>query len=218
MSKFSQRYLRINELKVQIISSKLEPINYATSYLEESVKCFHERLPISCIVVSSALVERTLFWQKIIQNPPKAGTGMRSPNLGHLFKEFMDWGLLHNSLLDGDERLNLKLVKERKAKECDPKKAEKWDTKIGNIFSKARYVETRNLFAHGKELLVAMPLGHLLPADTYALSEYGINSEEWWKPTFETIAYVHLSKTLCFMKSFTGFMIPKKITETKKKL
>ena len=209
MRKFDERCSRINDFNTQIVLSKLKRINYATLYLKEAVQCFQERLLISCIVVSSALVERTLFWQKIILKPLRAGRGMRSPNLGSLFKEFADWDVLHNSLLDGDERLNLKLVKERKAEEYDIKKIEKWDAKIGNIFSKARYVETRNLFAHGKELLVAMPLGHLLPADTYAQSEYDIDSEEWWNPTFETVAYVHLSKTLGFMKAFTDLLIQK---------
>ena len=194
MSKFSERCSRINDLNAQIISSKLKPINYATSYLEEAVKCFHERLPISCIVVSSALVERTLFWQKIIEHPPKT---LREGNLGRLFREFVDWDILLNSLLDTDERLDLKLKKEKGVTEY----------KIKKTISKVRYVETRNTFAHGKELLLPMPLTQLLPANSYASSEYGINSKEWWNPTFTTIAYVHLSKTLRFMKAFTDLLI-----------
>lgn len=203
MSEFSKRRSRINDLNTKIALSKLEPINYAILYLEEAIKCFQERLPISCIVVSSALVERTLFLQKIKKTPLQRGKTFRKPNLGGLFNAFMDWDILHTSLLDADERLNLKLMKERRAKECDLKTVEKWDKKIRNIFFKAHYVEARNMFAHGKDLLVPHPtLAFLLPADTFALSEYGINSKEWSKPTFETISYVHLSKTLRFMKAF----------------
>lgn len=87
---------------------------------------------------------------------------MRFPMLGGLFKEFMNWSILRDSLLDTDERPDLKLMEERKAKERDTEKVEKWGEKIGNIFFKAHYVKTRNLFAHGKELLIPMPLTHLL--------------------------------------------------------
>ena len=207
MPKFEERCSRIKNLNAQISSSKLERINYATSYLEESVKSFQNRLWISCIVVSSALVERTLFWQKMKLEPLRGGQTIRyGANLGKLFKRLADWDILLNSLLDTDEQKDLNGMKERRAKESDTKKIQKWDGRIGRIFSKARYVETRNLFAHGKELLLLMPLTQLLPADAYAQSEYGISSEEWWHPTFETIAYVHLSKTLRFMKALTGLL------------
>ena len=221
MSKFSERCSRINDLNAQIISSKLKPINYATSYLEEAVKCFHERLPISCIVVSSALVERTLFWQFIRQHTPKAGDTMTkiklsnrkgklkkyTPNLGFLFSKFADWDILFNSLLDWDEQTNIKGIREKKAKVCEPEKIQKLETHLRDAFYKAKYVETRNLFAHGKELLLPMPLTQLLPANSYASSEYGIHSKEWWNPTFTTIAYVHLSKTLRFMKAFADLLM-----------
>jgi hypothetical protein len=205
MLRFDERCSKINDLNAQIKSSKLERINYATSYLEESVKCFHNRLWISCVVVSSALVERTLFWQRINfwremkLKPPKAGSTMRFPNLGGLFKDFRDWDIFLNSLLDIDERLDLKLKKEKGVTK----------RRIERAISKARYVETRNLFAHGKGLLLPMPLTQLLPADAYARSEYGIGSEEWWNPTFQTIAYVHLSKTLRFVKAFTALLLEK---------
>jgi len=200
MSKSDERCSRINDLNAQIISPGLTQINYGTSYLNEAVQCFHKCLPISCIVVSSALVERTLFWHKIIQTHPKAGETIRyGANLGELFKEFVDWDILLNSLLDTDERLDIKLKKERGLAQY----------KIKKTISNVRYVEIRNLFAHGKELLLPMPLTHLLPADSYASAEYGIDSEEWWNPTLETIAYVHLSKTLSFVKTFTDSIIPK---------
>lgn len=223
MSKFDERCSRINDLNAQIEPLRLEPIRYATSYLEEAVKCFHERLPISCIVVSSALVERTLFWQFIKQHTPKAGDTMTkiklpnrkgklkkcTPNLGFLFWKSADWDILFNSLLDRDEQTNIKGIREEKAKVCEPEKTQKLERHLRDAFYNAKYVETRNLFAHGKELLLPMPLTQLLPADTYASSEYGIDSKEWFKPTFETVAYVHLSKTLRFMKDFTDLLIIK---------
>jgi len=206
MPQFSERCSKIEDLKAQVNQLGLTRIHLHKEYFEQAIKCFHKHLPIPCIVVSSALVERTLFWWKINLKPLRAGKTFRyGANLGKLFKEFADWDILQNSLLDADERLNLKLMKERKTEESDTKKIQKWDRKIENISFKAHYVETRNLFAHGKELLLPMPLTQLLPADAYAQSEYGISSEEWWSPTVTTIAYVHLSKTLRFMKAFTDY-------------
>lgn len=62
-----------------------------------------------------------------------------------------------------------------------------------------------------------MSLTHLLPPDVYALSDYGIDSEEWNNPTFETVAYVHLSKTLRFAKAFADFIIETEKAEMKNK-
>ena len=175
----------------------MKSINYTTQYLEEAVKCFNNCLQISCIVVSSALVERTLFWRKITLKSPERKSTMQFPQLRGLFKEFVDWNILLNSLLDTDERLDLRLKKEKMVAE----------NKIRSTISKVRYVETRNMFAHGKELLLSIPLTQLLPAKSYASLEYGINSREWWNPNFTTIAYVHLSKTLHFMKDFIDLLI-----------
>jgi len=126
------------------------------------------------------------------------GVKVKELTLGRLFMEFADWDVLQKTLLDTEEQLDLKLKKERGLTE---NKIEKW-------ISKVRYVETRNLFAHGKDLLFSpMPLTQLLPSDSYADSEYGIRSEEWWNPNTATIAYVHLSKTLSFIKAFTDFLV-----------
>ena len=221
MSKFLERCSKIDLLKTEIkpLSSTLLP-RLHVQYLNEAVECFHKKLPISCIVVSSALVERTLFWQFIRQHPPKAGDTMTKirllngkgklreckPNLGFLFLKFADWGILFNSLLDKGEQESVKINRERKAKECEPEKMKKLDKRFEDAFRKARYVETRNLFAHGKELLLPIPVTQLLPPNNYALSEYGIDSDEWFNPTLETIACVHLSKTLRFIKAFSDFL------------
>ncbi|MGD9131964.1 MAG: hypothetical protein PVH73_10400 [Candidatus Bathyarchaeota archaeon] len=195
MVNFPDRYSRINALNTKIDSTRLTQINYGSSFLDEAVQCFLRGLPMSCIVVSSALIERTLCWQKMRETPK--GVRIKGLNLGKLFKEFVDWDILQETLLDTDEQLDLKLKKER---DVPKNKIQKWASKL-------RYVETRNLFAHGKDLLFSpMPLTQLLPADSYANSEYGIESEEWWNPNTTTIAYVHLSKTLRFMKAFTDFL------------
>jgi hypothetical protein len=222
MSKFLERCSIIDCLKAEIKPLNSTSLrNLHAQYLNEAVECFQKSLPISCIVVSSALIERTLFWQFIRQNPPQAGDTMTrikllngegklkkcSPNLGFLLLKFADWGLLFNSLLDKIEQESVKIIRERKAKECTPEKMKKLDERFKSAFLKATYVETRNLFAHGKELLLPIPLTQLLPANSHASSEYGIDSDEWWNPTLETIAYVHLSKTLRFIKAFTDFLI-----------
>ena len=192
MLKFSDRCSRINALNTKIDSSRLIKIHYGSSFLDEAVQCFLRELPMSCIVVSSALVERTLCWKKMLETPE--GAKFKGLTLGKLFQEFIEWDILQDTLLDTDEQLDLKMKKERDVTE----------NKIKIWISKVRYVETRNLFAHGKDLLFSpMPLTQLLPADSYALSEYGIESKEWWNPNTATIAYVHLYKTLCFVKAFT---------------
>ena len=206
MSKFSERCSIIDDLKAQVNQLGLTRVHLHKDYFDEAVKCFHKCLPISCIVVSSALVERTLFWQYRKQNPPKAGDTMRKPNLGVLFKEFVKWDVLRNSLLDTDEQEDIRLIEESKKKDCGIPKAI-FNNFIKYKISRVRYIETRNLFAHGKELLLPVhtfhSLSHLLPAQPYASLEYGINSRERNKPTVETVAYVHLSKTLHFIKAFT---------------
>jgi hypothetical protein len=121
-------------------------------------------------------------------------------------------GKLLNSLLDKIEQENVKIIREKKAKECTPE----LDKRFRSAFREAKYVETRNLFAHGKELLLPMPLTQLLPANTHASSEYDIDFDEWWNPTLETITYVHLSKTLRFIKAFTDFLIKTKKREQRK--
>jgi hypothetical protein len=192
MSNFSDRCSRIIDLDKKIKTSRLEQINYGSSFLSEAVQCYLQELPMSCIVVSSALVERTLCWQKMLETP--RGVKVKKLTLGNLFIQFMDWDVLQKTLLDTEEQLELKLKKERGRTENEIKE---W-------MSNVRYVETRNLFAHGKDLLFSpMPLTQLLPADSYADSKYGIRSEEWWNPNIATIAYVHLSKTLSFIKVFT---------------
>jgi hypothetical protein len=198
MSGFLERYSKIDCLKAEIkpLNLSLYPFreNLHIQYLNEAVECFHKNLSISCIVVSSALVERTLFWRKI-QIPSKAPKTLREGSLTTLFREFMDWDILLNSLLDEDERLNLRFVRGKQVQEKE----------ITKTISEFRYIRIRNIFAHGSELLFPYSsFAHLIPPNTLALSEYEIDSKEWMNPPLITIAYTHLLKTLRFIKAFTN--------------
>src|SRR5208337_3798643 len=183
MSKFLERCSRIDCLKAEIkpLNLSLYPFreNRHIQYLNEAVECFHKDLPISCIVVSSALVERTLFWRKI-QIPSIAPKTLSEGSLAKLFREFIDWDILLNSLLDEDERRNFRFVREKQPHEKE----------IRKTISEFRYIQIRNIFAHGSGLLFPWSsLAHLIPPTTLALSEYGIDSKEWMHPPLMTIAY-----------------------------
>ena len=102
----------------------------------------------------------------ISRQPPKAGETMRHPILAGLFINLIDWNILRDNLLFGIERLSLELMKQRGISEDTVKRY------IRNL----RFIETRNLFAHGKEILLPIRLSHLLPDSEDSLSSYGI---EW---------------------------------------
>ena len=121
---------------------------------------------------------------------------MRRPTLGGLFINLIEWNILRDNLLFGIERLELELMKERGRSENTIKK------NIRNL----RFIETRNLFAHGKELLLPIQLSHLLPDVEDSLSSYGIDWDEFVNPSIETISFVHLNKTLRFMKAYSEYM------------
>lgn len=196
MSTINERISKINTLYSKIDVTELTRMRLSSTYLDEAVKCFTQNLTISCIVVSSALIERTLFFEKIKRQPQKAGETMRTPTLGGLFKLFIEWDLLHENLLFKIERLNLGLMNER----CRSKQT------IDKEISRSRFIKTRNLFAHGKELLIPIPLSHLLPDNREALSSYGIEMDELFNPRIETIAYVHLIRTLRFMRAYSDYL------------
>jgi len=69
--------------------------------------------------------------------------------------------------------------------------------------SGVKFVETRNLFSHGKELLLPIRLSHLLPHNGESLSKYSIDFTEWTNPSIETVAFIHLTKTLEFIKAYS---------------
>jgi len=196
MSAFNERISILNTLYSKIYVSELTRMRLSSRYLDEAVKCFSQNLNISCIVVSSALIERTLFFEKIRRQPQKAGETMRTPTLGGLFKFFIEWDLLRENLLYRIERLNLELMNERgRSKQT-----------IDKEICGSRFIKTRNLFAHGKELLIPIPLSHLLPDNEEALSSYGIEWDEFFNPSIDTIAYVHLIRTLRFMRAYSDFL------------
>ena len=118
---------------------------------------------------------------------------MKHPTLGGLFIHFQEWGVLLENLLDYEERLDIQLGIERgrTQKETDKR------------ISRVKFVETRNIFSHGKELLLPINLPHLLPDIGESLSKYFIDSTEGINPDIETVAYVHLTKTLEFIKAYS---------------
>ncbi len=183
--------------RIEYLKSKIEKeilLDRHTQHITEAVKCFHADMPIACIVVSSALTERTLWWQNAKRNPTeKARIKIKKKTLGWLFGKLWDFDILQKTLLDKDELCNLKLKQERKRSVDN----------IKRMMLNAKYVQTRNIFAHGKRTLFPIGLTDLLQANTFALSEYGIDPNEWDNPPLTTITYVHLSKTLCFIKAIS---------------
>lgn len=207
MSNFSERYARIKRLDAQIVPLRVRQFKWDTLYRNEAVQCFQQHFPISCIVVSSALVETCLCWERFRRNSNDKETSNVNDrwdrNLSDLLKEFIDSNIPIEKLLDTDENLK-NFRNDRK--------------KIANI----RYVLTTKMFAHGRILfpITRLPpliplnrhkfdrgdlyypstyLSILLPINEKELIAYGVDGNE---PTLETVAYVHLFKTLRFMKTF----------------
>lgn len=195
---------KIDCLKNQIKPLRLTPFNWHVQYLDETVKCFHSNLSISCIVVSSALVETCLCLEHFRQNP-KETIGLeefRGDSLNKLFDFFLDTDMPLEFLMDSDEDI----VALKKMKKKERKKR----------ISEIKYVKTRNVFAHGDLFYQVINLQTLLPYGKKELQEYGI---EEWKLSgtlgLRTVAYVHLSKTLRFMKAFTDWIIQKEEQESR---
>lgn len=201
MSKFDEQCSRINDLNAQIKQLRLTPFSYNIKYRNEAIKCFCEHLPISCIVVSSTLVEACLKWERFRRKPLKERKVIkldefgRGYTLGALFSKFIDSDVPLEKLLDADE--DIELLRRMKEKERG--------AKIGKL----RYVMIRNKYAHG-DLFYQVPLPcSLISGHEQDWGEYGIDYNEWVEATFETVAYVHLFKTLRFMKAFANLLIQK---------
>lgn len=195
MSKFEERFSRINELNAQIKPLRLTPYNYDIKYRKEAIKCLYEHLPISCIVVSSALVEACLKWEHFRRKPEEERKVIRleefrQDTLGCLFKEFEDSDVPLGELLDTGDIEDLR----------------NGEKKINQV----KYILTRNKFAHGDVFYqIVAPCG-LISGYEQDWEDYGIDDyNEWLEATLETVAYVHLLKTLRFMKAFTDLMVKK---------
>lgn len=198
-SDFFEWNKKIKCLKAQVKPLRLTPFNWHSQYLDEAVECFLQGLSISCIVVSSTLVEVSLCWeefrQKFILNSAKIVSDREFDrvSLKTLFNFFLDKSVPLELLMDSDEDITAL----RKMNESDRKK------QISNI----RYVKTRNKFAHGDLFYQVINLQPLLPSNKKELQEYNIKD---WQLSgnlgLRTVAYVHLSKTLRFMNAFTDWM------------
>lgn len=194
-----ERKKKIDLLKSKVKPLRLTPFDWDTTYRDEAVKCFEKNLPISCIVVSSALVETCLAWEYFSNYPKEKIAKIMSQkfdrsSLAKLFGKYLNSNIPLKLLMDSDEDIeDLRKLKQNER---------------GNKISCLRYIRTRNKFAHGdlfyKEECWRFAHRDLLPKNKQELLDYGIDNAERENPTLKTIAYVHLSKTLKFMEAFTN--------------
>ena len=202
MQKFDERCSRLTDLNKEIKPLRLTPFNYDILYRNEAVKCFHQHLPISCVVVSSALVETCLCWEFFRRKPKKERKTIeldefRFVTLNSLFDEYIGTEIPLESLMDADEPQFMTIEDLKKKSKKERKKA------LGKI----RYIATRNKFTHGDLLYPLTHLSALIPYNEQELKDYYIDKKDWWNPTLEDVAFVHLSKTLRFMKAFTDLLV-----------
>ena len=199
MSKFVDRCSKIEYLKAEIKPLRLTLFNLHVPYLNESVESFRKNLPISCILVSSALVETCLCWEHWRRKPEENRKNIkidefRGDTLGFLFGKSVDSDIPLDKLLDFDEREELE---KRQNKEKQ------------KYIKSVRYVFTRNKFAHA-DLVHNISLCTLISGYEQDWLDYGIdNFDEWLNASLETVAYVQLLKTLRFMKAFTDSLLEK---------
>ena len=198
MANFFEWDKKIDYLRKQIKSTGLTPFNFHESYLDEAVKCFHNYMPISCIIVSSASVEACLSWEqwrrrkkKVIPLETFSGFSLNS-----LINELLNTDIPFESLIDSDEDLE----EIRKI----PKEDEKRKEMIANI----KYVKARNKLTHGDLFYQEILLQTLLPTSINELLDFGIKAEyqQHGSQGLRALAFVHLSKTLNFMKAFTEWV------------
>jgi len=200
-----KRKKKIDALNSQVKPLRLTPLNWDMKYRDEAVRCFSRSLPISCIAVSSALVETCLSREYFSHYPEEKVAKIMSQkfdksSLTKLFEKYLCSNIPLESLMDSDE--NIEDLRRSKGKD-----------RSGKI-SSLRYIKTRNKFAHGdlfykEEKWYRFAHRDLLPKKRQELSDYDIDDEEKENPTLETVAYVHLSKTLNFMIAFADLQSAK---------
>lgn len=205
MSKFLERCSEIERLKAEIRPLHLALFDLHIPYLTEAAECFNKKLPISCIIVSSTLVEICLCWEHWRRKPEDHRKNIpndefKRDTLGPLFCEFSDSDIPLGKLLDFDEKEELGKLENREKR---------------SYIKSVRYILTRNKFAHG-DLVHNITLCTLVSGHEKDWLDYGIdNSEEWMNASLETVAYIQLLKTLRFIKAFTDFLI--EVEKTKRK-
>jgi len=212
MSNFSERCARVKRLDGQITPLKLEGFKWDALYRSEAIQCFQQHFRISCIVISSALIETCLSWELFRKDSKKkeknAVNELKWDNLSCLFKEFVDSTVPLEKLLDSDENIQ--------------------DFRNdANTIPNIKYILTANIFACGGITNPISRISPLIPVDghkfdqgdlfypsTYLTSLLPFKNEELiaygidiYEPILETVAFVHLFKTLRFMKAFTDLVI-----------
>jgi hypothetical protein len=212
MSNFSERCTRIKGLEGQIMPLKLDGLRWDALYRSEAIRCFQQHFPISCIVISSALVETCLAWELFRKDSnekeKKVGNELKWGNLSSLFKKLVDSNLPLEKLLDSDENTqdfrsdantipNIKYILTANMFVCGG---------IANPISLiSPLIPTHsNKFDQGDFFYPKTYLISLLPCKNGELIAYGIDFDD---PILETVAYVHLFKTLRFIKAFSDLVI-----------
>jgi hypothetical protein len=194
MPSFLERNSRLDVLKNEIKPLHLALADLHVPYMDEAIACFNKELHISCIMVSSALVEICFCWEHWRRKPEEERKNIpidefRHISLEKMFREFLNSDLPIDKILDFDEREQLKTGK------LDVKSI--------------RFIKTRNKFAHG-DLLYHIPLCILMSGHSKDWLDYGIDSDkDWFNTSLETVAFVQLLKTLRFIKTLTDFLIEK---------
>lgn len=200
MSTFSERCERIETLRCQIKPLRTSTLGWENFYLDEAVRCYCHQLYIACIVVSSALLETCLFMECFkLGIIGKKGTvlsqrlsksdfikaGSLTRLIGTLSKTIEKRGIPLELILHDDEDLDRP--------------------------NRLRYIKRRNKFHHGEGFHPIANPSDFLPSNQNEIKRYNLDNIEGIDITqilFEKMAYIHLSKTLEFLKKFSdiGFL------------
>lgn len=167
---------------------RLTPTYWHIQYLKEAIESFKNKQFIASIVLSSALVETCLYWEYIRTDPKyqKAGTVLPSK------LSLSDLVIIHEKTA-----VPLKILLDEGESFKKP--------------SETHYIQTRNKFAHANVNHILDNPSILLPNTESEWDKFGIDKEEYLNAYIhgrglENLAYVHLIKTLEFLKQFENYI------------
>jgi hypothetical protein len=184
MSKFSERCSTIDNLNAQTKPLTHILHSYDKLYREEAITCFHQRLFISCLVVSSALVGACLKWEHFWRKPEEERKTIqlnefRQSTLNNLFKEFIDDKEVPlEKLIDVHEDLEESNEDFTKEENINVLRRLKVKRKFSKRINRIRYIQTRNRFSHGDLFHVAIGPQGLLPTTDSEFEDYCIDDNE----------------------------------------
>lgn len=191
MSTLQEHERTITDLFGQIPVVDLGPYNYWYAYLQEAVYCYFDKRYIASILVSSATVETSLFWEYFRKKHENLRGVVRIPELtlplSDLFDHFRDSEIPLRLLLDSDE---VDFFQSTKNAEGRKKRKE--------AINRLRYIKTRNKFAHAEifEIVASLKLEQFRNTCRDFDQPYLMTEE------LENFSYSQLYKTLSFMNGF----------------